>query len=514
VLAIRWAGELKRNLPPWISSIETQKAYINFRFDRTVYAAHVVAAMKDPAAVGASWAAPDLKGQSVVVEFSSPNMAKPIGIHHIRSTVIGNCIANLFEFVGSQVQRLNYIGDYGTTFGQLCYAFTKWGSREKLDSEAIHHLLEIYVKFNQELEKDPSLQEKGKEWFARLENKEPEARKLWELFRKVSEREFQKIYGRMGIRFTEMTGEAHYAERIEEALAHIKKFVKIEESDGAQVVFLEGFKTPLLIRKSDGTTLYSTRDIAAALDRVKRFHPHTMLYVVAIQQKLHFQQLFALLKKTDFPKDTNIEHVAFGMLSFKEGTMSTRKGKIIFLEHVLETATQKALEIINEKNPDCAEKEHVAEAVGIGAVIFNDLKSKRERDVVFSWEEALNFEGDSGPYVQYIHARTCALFEKNGRPSTDKLPAKAVFGEEAFRLAWNLSLFPYAVERAVSEREPYHVAQFLLNVCGAFNAFYAHVKIREMDADAKEAHLQLVDCTSRVLKLGLHLLGLKAPERI
>ncbi|MCK5094040.1 MAG: arginine--tRNA ligase, partial [Spirochaetes bacterium] len=340
-------------------------------------------------------------GKTVIIDYSSPNIAKPFGVGHLRSTVIGSSLYKIFSFLGYKVIGINHLGDWGTQFGKLITAYKRWGSTQQLKSDPIKYLFDLYVRFHSEAENTPELEDEARSWFSRLENNDEEAGRLWEQFRDLSVKEFKKIYGRLGVEFDYYTGESFYSSVLEDTIKSMKEIGITSESDGALIVPLGDDMQPALLRKSDDATLYLTRDIAAALYRHRTFHFDLALYVVGSPQALHFRQLFSVLGKMGLGWNENCHHVPFGHVRFAEGSMSTRKGNIVFLEEVLDKASALALSIIEEKNPGLNHKNEIAEAVGVSSVIFNSLKNYRIKDVAFVWDEVLNFNGETGPYLQY-----------------------------------------------------------------------------------------------------------------
>lgn len=427
--------------------------------------------------------------------------------------MIGNSLARLFETQGYRVVRLNFLGDWGTQFGKLIVAYRKWGSKQRLEEEPIRTLLDLYVDFHREAEKDPSLDEEARAAFKALEEGAPEEVALWRWFRDLSLQEFERHYQRLGVTFDVFTGESAYNERVDDTIARMDELGLLTTSEGAIVVELDDLP-PCLIKKSDGATLYATRDISAAIHRYEEFAFEHLLYVVGAPQQLHFQQVFAVLKLMGFEWAERAEHVPFGHIRIGDEQLSTRRGNVVFLEDLLDQAAQRAASIIEERNPDLPNKEEVAEAVGVGAIVFNDLVHNRIKDVSFDWESLLSFEGDTGPYVQYTHARTASLLrraaDRLGTPSVDWIQGEHMQEAETFQLVKRLAEFPQVLERAVAQREPSEVARYLLLLCQDFNTFYhAH---RILETVQERTRLALVAAVKSVLAQGLYLLGIKAPD--
>jgi arginyl-tRNA synthetase len=436
---------------------------------------------------------------------------------HLRSTVIGNAIAYIMEKLGYKPVRINHLGDWGTQFGKLIVAYRLWGDEEKVKEAPIKELLSLYVRFHEEAENDPSLEDQGREWFKKLEDGDPEAMHLWKWFREESLKEFMKIYDLMNVSFDSTHGEAFYNDKMDRIVTLLEEKGLLTESDGALVVSLDEYDLPpSLIKKSDGATLYATRDLAAALYRYETYNFAKALYVVGNEQRLHFQQLFKVLGKMGFPWAADMHHVPFGMMLKDGKKMSTRKGKVVLLEEVLAQAIADVQKVIEEKNPTLANKEEVARQVGVGAVIFHDLKNFRQNDVNFSWEEMLTFEGETGPYVQYTHARACSLLRKgNYQPGNAAALAEgALDSKEAWAIVTLLNAFPEVVQRAGDNFDPSQIGKYVIDLAQSFNKFYANVRILAEEEAVKAARLQLVAAVVIVLKEGLRLLGLAAPEEM
>ncbi|GAA4710370.1 arginine--tRNA ligase [Brevibacillus fulvus] len=509
------AGELA----PLLSGAPLREAaavgpYVNLFLDQQQVAAEVITKVtKEKEAYGSRNLG---QGRKVPIDLSSPNIAKPFSMGHLRSTVIGNAIANIMEKHGYQPVRINHIGDWGTQFGKLIVAYLKWGSEEKVKAEPIKELLRLYVQFHEEAEKDPALEDQGREWFKKLEDGDPQAQRLWQWFRDESLKEFTKIYELMGVSFDFVQGEAFYNDKMDRIVQLLEEKDLLTESEGAMVVQLDEFDLPpCLIKKSDGATLYATRDLAAALYRHEAFDFAKALYVVGNEQRLHFQQLFRVLQKMGFAWATEMYHIPFGMMLKDGKKMSTRKGKVVLLEEVFAQAIADVKKVIEEKNPQLVNKDEVARQVGVGAVIFHDLKNFRLNDVNFSWEEMLTFEGETGPYVQYTHARACSLLRKgNYQPAEAPFPAEAFDSKEAWAIITTLNNFPDVVDKAREQFDPSQIGKYVIDLAQQFNKFYANVRILADEPELKAARLQLVHAVVIVLKEGLRLLGLQAPEEM
>jgi arginyl-tRNA synthetase len=458
------------------------------------------------------------KGQTVVVEFSSPNIAKHLGIHHVR-TMIGNALDRIYRALGYRVVGINFLGDWGTQFGLLISAYKRWGGPETLQGDAVANLNALYVRFNEEAKKDPSLRDEGRAWFKRLEDGEPEAVAFWERFRQVSLAAFEEVYRVLDVRFDEISGESKYDKLMPDTIRRLEQLGLAKADQGALIVDLSAHKMPpVLLRKSDGATLYDTRDIAAAEDRWNRCHFARMIYVVGGDQKLHFRQIFKVLEMMGYPWAKDCVHVDFGMVRMKSaegaGKMSGRSGQVVMLKDVLREAIERARQAIEAKNPDLADKERVAAAVGIGAVVFNDLKRQRIKDVDFDWDAILSFEGETGPYVQYAHARLCSILRKYGRAPAERVNFSLLAEPEEFALAKAMAGFGPTVRRAAEACEPAMVSQYLLDLCTRFSSYYHKHKVVGDDPDLTAARVLLVDGIRQTIANGLKLLGIAAPEEM
>ncbi len=501
-------------LPPFLFKIEVAGPYLNFFLHPLLLAESTLTAILSERE---EYGHQDLgTGKKIVIDFSSPNIAKPFGIGHLRSTVIGNSLCKIYRFLGYEVIGINHLGDWGTQFGKLIVAYHKWGKEKELKKEPIKHLLKLYVKFHEEAERDGSLDDQARLEFKKLEDGDKQSLALWKVFKDLSLAEFQRIYGLLNVSFDSLNGEAFYNTVIEGTLKELQKAVPTEMSEGALIVNLKKYNLPpLLLRKSNESTTYHTRDIAAALYRLRTYHPEKVIYVVGSEQKLHFQQLFTVLKLGGWNND-NFVHVDFGLFRFPEGKMSTRKGRVIFLEDVLEKAISQAEKIIEEKNPSLANKKEVAKVVGVGAIIFGDLSSDRIRDVDFDWNRMLSFEGETGPYLQYTHARACSILRKAGlkKKKSAKISFKLLSSAQELALVKDLSLFPNILVTAAQSYKPHHVAQYLIRLAQKFNDFYHSCQVISEDKELMAARLALVDAVRQVLANGLGCLGIEALEEM
>lgn len=488
--------------------------YVNLFLDQAVVAEQVIGTILSQ---GSAYGDSNLgQGRKVPIDLSSPNIAKPFSMGHLRSTVIGNAIAYIMEKQGYQPVRINHLGDWGTQFGKLIVAYRMWGDEAKVKAEPIKELLTLYVRFHDEAKDNPSLEDQGREWFKKLEDGDEEALHLWKWFRDESLKEFMKIYDLMNVSFDSTNGEAFYNDKMDRVVTLLEEKELLTESDGALVVSLDEYDMPpCLIKKSDGATLYATRDLAAALYRHETYDFAKAVYVVGNEQRLHFQQLYKVLEKMGYAWSRDMHHIPFGMMLKDGKKMSTRKGKVVLLEEVLSQAIADVQKVIEEKNPSLPNKEEVARQVGVGAVIFHDLKNYRLNDINFSLEEMLTFEGETGPYVQYTHARACSLLRRgNFQPAQAALAAGALDSKEAWAVITLLNGFPEVIERASDNFDPSQIGKYVIDLAQSFNKFYANVRILAEEEDIKASRLQLVAAVVAVLKEGLRLLGLSAPEEM
>lgn len=456
------------------------------------------------------------KGRKVLVEFSSPNIAKPFHIGHIRSTVIGNSLYKIFQFLEFDTEALNHLGDYGTQFGMLIAAYKKWGDRKVIETDPINELLKLYVRFNAESEKDESLRDEARYWFKELEDgNNEEATKLWQWIRDISLKEFNIVYDMFNIKFDSYAGESFYSDKMQEVIEEMEEKGMLEESKGALIVDLEDYDMPpALIKKSDGSTLYTTRDIAAAMYRKEHYDFYKNIYVVASQQNLHFKQWIKVIELMGYDWANDCIHVPFGMVSLEGGTLSTREGRVVFLEDVLNKAIESTFNIIEERNPDLENKEEVAKQVGIGAVMFQELFNNRIKDYVFSWDRTLSFEGETGPYVQYTHARANSLLDKGEFSVDNKVDYSLLIEDDEINIIRLLYKFPDIIIDAMEKLEPSFITRHITEIAKAFNKFYNSCPILTVEEELKDARLMLVFATKTVIKTGLDLLGIEAPNRM
>ncbi len=513
-VAAALATELTAALPE-IETVATGP-FLNFRIERAALAEAVLAEIQ---AAGDAYGHSSVgAGKTIVIDFSSPNIAKPMHVGHLRSTILGAALQRLHDALGYTTVGINHIGDWGSQFGKLVVAIRRWGATVDLDAEPIRALLALYVKYHEEEEQDPTLGEEAAAAFRELESGEDgEVRATWRKLTQLSLGEFNKVYERLHVTFNEIRGEAFYEPYLDQTVERIQAAGVTEESDGALIVDLESIKknmAPCLLRKTDGTTLYATRDLAAAFHRWESYGFERCLYVVGSEQRLHFRQLKGVLARMGEDWEPKMEHVDFGLLRLPEGKLSTRKGQVVFLEDVLNRAVDEARAVIAEKNPELSNIDVVAEQIGIGALLFNDMKRERVKDVKFEWDEVLSFEGETGPYVQYTHARLASILRKAEERGEGTAPADWAKLEDAVPILLALGRYGEVIANAARRAEPSAVSQYLLGLCRDVNSWYAGHRVLGEDPGLTSARLALVRGTKDVVRLGLGLLGIAAPHEM
>ena len=509
-IAIELSKKIKK--PKFINSIQTNGPYLNFFVNHQMLAKDVLTKIyKEKNDYGKQNIG---KGKTIVIDFSSPNIAKPFSIGHLRSTVIGNALYKIHKSLGYKVIGINHFGDWGAQFGKLIYAYKKWGNEKELNKEPIKYLLKLYIKFHKESEKDELINEEAKNEFQKLETNNKENLKLWKKFKELSLKEFEKIYSLLNIEFDSYCGESFYNSQLKDIIKAIENKKLAIKSQGALIIDLNKYNMPpLILVKSNGTSGYQIRDLAAVFYRIKKYNPEKILYVTGIEQKLHFKQLFQTLELLKFNKD-KFAHIDFGLFRFPEGKMSTRKGNVIFLEDVLNQAIKKAEKIINEKNPKLKNKKETAKQIGLGAIIFGDLVNDRIKNIEFNWDRILSFEGETAPYIQYTHARTCSVLKKAKIKPLIKIDLNKIDKEEEINLIKKLNEFLPAIIKSAKVYKPSHLANYLIDISKTFNEFYNNCKIISDNKKEMKLRLLLVDCTRQVLENGLNLLGIKAPKQM
>ena len=496
-----------------ISNVTPLGGYINFFVNKSQLAETVI---KDVLTKKEKYGHSDLgKDKTIVIDFSSPNIAKPFHIGHIRTTVIGNALYKIYDSQGYNTVRINHLGDYGTQFGKLIVAFKLWGNKEAVEANPIPELLKLYIQFHDEAERHPEMEDEARAWFTKLENGDKEAKELWQWFRDESLKEFARVYDLLDIEFDSYNGESFYSDKMDRVIDIIKDKGLLQESQGTNIVDLEEYNMPpALITKNDGSTLYMTRDLAAALYRKENYDFEKCIYVVGSQQSLHFQQLFKVLELVGFEWAKDMVHVPFGMVALEEGTMSTRKGRVVFLEDVLKQAIEKTKETMLAKNPNALNVDEIAKQVGVGAVVFQELSNSRIKDYTFSWSRTLSFEGETGPYVQYTRARCCAVLRKAEEEVTTDINYELLNDVDSAEVLKVIASFNKTILNAMRKNEPHIITRFVLDLAQAFNKFYHDNSILVEDAELRKARLALVCATRQALENGLKLLGMQAPERM
>lgn len=496
----------------YFSKIENKGAYINFFIDKTNMAENTLKEVFDKKEkYGSSNIG---EGKNIVIDYSSTNIAKPFHIGHIRSTVIGDSLKKIFRFQGYNVIGINYIGDYGTQFGIMISAYKKWGSKEEIDKDPINQLLSLYVRYNNLAKENPEMMDEARYWFNQLENKNEEAVEIWSWFKEISLGEFNRVYKLLDIEFDNYNGESYNSQFIPQVYERLEKLDLLEESEGAEVIDMGEDEPPVIIKKSDGSSTYITRDIATAMNRKNVYDFDENIYVVATQQNLHFDQMRKVLKEMGFTWSDSCIHVPFGMVSMEEGSMSTREGRVIFLEDVLNKAIELSGKIIEEKSPDLENKEETAKIIGVGAVKFQELFNNRIKDYTFKWDELLNFDGETGPYVQYTFVRAKSILEKSDF-NKELIDYSTLTSEEEIELVREIYNLVDSITRAREKYEPSIITRQLINIAGAFNKFYNSSRIlKNENVGHRNAQLALVYSTMYALENGLALLGIKTPERM
>lgn len=506
------AEELSKTISPdeTISEISAVNGYLNFKINKSGLAREVLAQI---AQKGEKYGSSDVgTGKTICIDYSSVNIAKPFHIGHLSTTVLGSALYKIFKFLGYKTVGINHLGDYGTQFGKLISAYKHWGNKEEVEKGGIHAINDLYVRFNNEA--DEEMEKEAREYFRLIESGDKEANDLFEWFKSLTLEYVNKIYDRLGVHFDSYAGERFYTDKMGPVIEELKEKGLLKESNGAQIVDLEPYgMPPCLILRSDGASLYATRDIAAAIYRKKTYDFYKCLYVVAYQQNLHFRQFFKVLELMGKEWAKDLVHVAYGMVSLEDGAMSTRKGKVVWLEDVISKCVEKAYAVVSEKNPDLANKDEIAEKVGVGAVIFGALYNNKIKDITFSYDKVLSFEGETSVYVQYTCARASSVLEK-AEGYNAVLPDDLNPTDEEFEVVKALASFPEVVLDAADKYEPSYIARYAVDLAQKFNKFYFDCKILSAGPGVKDFRLILTKATLRVLENALGLLGIGVPDKM
>ena len=513
------ANDIKSNIQVdenIIEKVEVAGGYLNFYIHQELMTKEVLEEIANHEAYGKSEVG---KGKNIVIDYSAPNIAKPFHIGHLRSTVIGGALYNIYKYLGYHTIGVNHLGDYGTQFGKLIEGYKLWGKDYNIEEDPINELTKIYIRINQVCKEDENVLEQCRMNFKMLEEGDSYCTEIWEKFRALSLKEFQKVYDLLGSHFDSWNGEAFYSDKMPEVIEILEKTGKLVESQGAKIIDLEdkGINTPCIIKKSNGSTTYATRDLAAILYRARTYDFDKALYVVSYEQTLHFKQVFEVAKLLGIDeKYTNgLKHIPFGMVSLPTGKMSTREGNIVKLEELLNESITRAKEIIEEKNPELEDKEEVAKKVGVGAVIFNDLSNSRIKDEIFDWNQILNFQGETGPYIQYTYVRTKSVLEKAGYiPTIKEIKVDKLLDETSINIIKLIYNFENTLIQVTEKEEPSILSRYLIDVAKAFSNFYNDNKILVEDKEIQNARVYLTYAVGKVLKTGSKLLGIEMPNKM
>ena len=496
------AQDLKESIGDqvFLSEIKVVGGYLNFYVDKAQYAQQIIDKYKNTTDYGCS---DQGKDKTICIDYSSPNVAK-----------IGNSLYKIFSKLGYKVVRINHLGDWGTQFGKLIVAYKKWGSREAVEEKGIEELMDIYVKFHEEAEKDDSLNDEARAWFLKMEQGNEEALEIWQWFRDISLKEFMRVYNILGMEFDSFAGESFYRDKTADVIKRLTDDGLLKESQGAMIVPLDEYDMPpCIVAKKDGSSIYATRDLAAILYRKATYNFDRCLYVTGLEQKLHFAQVFKVIELMGNDYAKNLVHIPYGLVSLKSGKISSRKGNVIFAEDLLRESINKTTSIIEEKNPDIPDKEEVAKQVGIGAIIFNDLYNQRIKDVIFDWNKLLNFDGETGPYVQYTYARASSVLRKIGEVP-DTIDYTLLTDEASIGLLKEIERYPQVIKDAAERYEPSVIARYSIDLAHAFNKFYHECQINVEDETTKYTRTNVVKIARYIIKDALSLLGIQCPEQM
>ena len=507
------AQDLKESIgdQTFLSEIKVVGGYLNFYVDKAQYAQQIIDKYNNATDYGCS---DQGKDKTICIDYSSPNVAKNFHVGHLRTTIIGNSLYKIFSKLGYKVVRINHLGDWGTQFGKLIVAYKKWGSREAVEEKGIEELMDIYVKFHEEAEKNDSLNDEARAWFLKMEQGDEEALEIWQWFRDISLKEFMRVYNILGMEFDSFAGESFYRDKTADVIKRLTDDGLLKESQGAMIVPLDEYDMPpCIVAKKDGSSIYATRDLAAILYRKATYNFDRCLYVTGLEQKLHFAQVFKVIELMGNDYAKNLVHIPYGLVSLKSGKISSRKGNVIFAEDLLRESINKTTSIIEEKNPDIPDKEEVAKQVGIGAIIFNDLYNQRIKDVIFDWNKLLNFDGETGPYVQYTYARASSVLRKIGEVP-DTIDYTLLTDEASIGLLKEIERYPQVIKDAAERYEPSVIARYSIDLAHAFNKFYHECQINVEDETTKYTRTNVVKIARYIIKDALSLLGIQCPEQM
>ena len=507
------AQDLKESIgdQAFLSEIKVVGGYLNFYVDKAQYAQQIIDKYNNATDYGCS---DQGKDKTICIDYSSPNVAKNFHVGHLRTTIIGNSLYKIFSKLGYKVVRINHLGDWGTQFGKLIVAYKKWGSREAVEEKGIEELMDIYVKFHEEAEKDDSLNDEARAWFLKMEQGNEEALEIWQWFRDISLKEFMRVYNILGMEFDSFAGESFYRDKTADVIKRLTDDGLLKESQGAMIVPLDEYDMPpCIVAKKDGSSIYATRDLAAILYRKATYNFDRCLYVTGLEQKLHFAQVFKVIELMGNDYAKNLVHIPYGLVSLKSGKISSRKGNVIFAEDLLRESINKTTSIIEEKNPDIPDKEEVAKQVGIGAIIFNDLYNQRIKDVIFDWNKLLNFDGETGPYVQYTYARASSVLRKIGEVP-DTIDYTLLTDEASIGLLKEIERYPQVIKDAAERYEPSVIARYSIDLAHSFNKFYHECQINVEDETTKYTRTNVVKIARYIIKDALSLLGIQCPEQM
>ena len=507
------AQDLKESIgdQAFLSEIKVIGGYLNFYVDKAQYAQQIIDKYNNATDYGCS---DQGKDKTICIDYSSPNVAKNFHVGHLRTTIIGNSLYKIFSKLGYKVVCINHLGDWGTQFGKLIVAYKKWGSREAVEEKGIEELMDIYVKFHEEAEKDDSLNDEARAWFLKMEQGNEEALEIWQWFRDISLKEFMRVYNILGMEFDSFAGESFYRDKTADVIKRLTDDGLLKESQGAMIVPLDEYDMPpCIVAKKDGSSIYATRDLAAILYRKATYNFDRCLYVTGLEQKLHFAQVFKVIELMGNDYAKNLVHIPYGLVSLKSGKISSRKGNVIFAEDLLRESINKTTSIIEEKNPDIPDKEEVAKQVGIGAIIFNDLYNQRIKDVIFDWNKLLNFDGETGPYVQYTYARASSVLRKIGEVP-DTIDYTLLTDEASIGLLKEIERYPQVIKDAAERYEPSVIARYSIDLAHAFNKFYHECQINVEDETIKYTRTNVVKIARYIIKDALSLLGIQCPEQM